>query len=164
MRKRTARYMKWTAVDYALIALAFLLVLSFLGRVVAVRAERSADRACRAEVTFVLRDLTAREARRFAAHDVSFTMRGGTVLSADTVDLRYQRTERSSTDDETGTERPLFPTAARYSVYFTFEAKGERASDRAFLFDGARLEPDGTLSLLYGDEWYTADCIRVRTS
>lgn len=164
MRKKTARYMKWTAVDYALIVLVILLLLSLLGRVVAVRAERGADRACQAEVTFVLRDLTAREARAMSRGDVTFTMQGGTVLSGDTVHLRWQRTEQTTVSDANDGGRPLFPTAARYSVYFTFEAAGERANDRAFLFDGARLLPDGAMPLLFGDEWYTAECIRVRTS
>ena len=160
MHKPRGRYVKLNPVDYLLIALAVLLALTLLFRGISYYHTEKDDRACQANVGFVIRAVDEGMANSLQAGSAAFYLPDGTALPKTQI-IKISQTEEYVPDDD-GNMQPVV-SARTYDVHISFTAEGSRAKDNTFLLNGIRrLSAGDSITLSRGGHSYTADFVAVQ--
>lgn len=161
MTKRR-RYIKRNVIDYVLLSVLLLLLLSLLLRGADLYLTEREDRSCTASISFTVRGVdyeTAVELRRancFRFFDTDLSLDGAAFS-----DMRLS-TDIVQKEDGSFEEVPL---AHRYDISFSVSASGLRARDGGFLLSGVRrLATGDSTTLISGDAKYTVSFSLVRIS
>lgn len=158
MEHRKGRYVKLNIVDWLLIAAAALLLLALLVRGVGGLLAPQRER-CRAEVSFVIRELREEDAARLSAAQDPFYFSDGALLTAAPT-IHVQRAT-TLVRDEDGNLRET-ESLLTYKATVSFTAEGYLANDGTFLLGGTRrLSTGESLTLTCCDVTYKADVTKV---
>ena len=156
--QRKSRYVKPNTIDFLLLAVLVLLVLTLLLRGVLLFTHKEQP-DCTAQVEFVVRDLDQELATHLATGRAPFYLAEGGMLAA-----TYTAAMRATTvlvRDENGNLIEV-ESPGIYKVTVSFLVTGKRASDGTFLLHGVRrLATGDSLLLTCKDVTYQADVIRV---
>ncbi len=161
MTKRR-RYIKRNVIDYVLLAVGLLLLLSLALRGIDIYLTQKEDRSCRASISFVVRGVdyeTAAELRRADAFRFF-----DSPLSLDDVSFTDMRLSLDTVQGENG-ELEQVPVPGRYDLSFSASANGIRARDGGFLLSGSRrLATGDSATLVFDASKYTVSFSLVRIS
>ncbi len=160
MQKPRGRYIKLNPVDYLLIALAILLAFTLLARGISFGQDQKDDRACRANVGFVIRAVDEARANALQTGEIPFRLPDGIALPATRI-IKISQTEEYVPDGD-GNMQPV-ASARSYDVHISFVAEGRRANDNTFLLNGIRrLSAGDNITLSRGGHSYVADFVTVQ--
>ena len=160
--KKTERYGRRNPIDYILIILPLLLLLSIFGRALALQLFPLEANDCQAEVAFVIRAVdeeTMNLLRELKESD--FRIAENAVLKGARISGITKAKE--VVDDGNGNLIEV-ESGDRYDVTFQVaSAAGAKAKDGTFLLSGGRRLAQGdTLTLVYQNAQYSADFVKVR--
>ena len=160
--QKTVRYVRRNLLDYVLIILPILLLLSLLTRAVMIQVFPTDANNCHAEIAFVIRSVDE-ETLNFLREqkESDFSIAGNTVLKG--ARLTDITKTKDVVTDENGNLVEVESTG-RYDVtFYVSRATGLRAKDGTFLLEGGRRLAQGdTLTLVCKSTQYTADFVKVR--
>lgn len=157
MQKPKGRYVKLNPVDYLLIGLFCLLALSLLIRGVSLFQDRRADRACTANVEFMIREVDPSTCNLLQTGSVPFRLPNGTLVEDAQINIIIPL---EYVPDENGELRPVVST--KRNVQVSFRAQGTQAEDNAFLLDGVhRLATGDSATVMWGDREFKVDFTKV---
>ena len=158
---KRGRYVRRGVIDYIILALLFLLLLSIGARYITGEIKKREDLSVRASVSFVLRGIEKESVPLVSTHPSPFLFAdNGTVLGM----ARFSEAKPSMMvlQKNDGTLESV-PSDTHMDLYFTFTVDGLSAKDGTFLFAGARrLAAGDRFTLIRGDGRYESEFLRVQ--
>lgn len=158
---KRGRYVRRGVVDYILLSLLFLLLLSIGVRYITGEIKARQDLSARASVSFVLRGIEKESAPLVSTLSSPFLFAdNGTELGV----ARFSEAKPSMMvlEKNDGTLESV-PSDTHVDLYFTFTVKGLSAKDGTFLLSGVRrLAAGDRFTLIRGDGRYESEFLRVQ--
>lgn len=158
---KLGRYVRRNAVDYILIVLAILLLLSVGARFITGEIWKRSDSAATAKITFVVRGVEKENATHLSLLSDAFAFSdNGDVLGEM---LFTEKKPTMMTLEQNDGSLVSVPSDTHVDLYFSLIAEGATAKDGTFLFHRARRLAGGDRLLLsYGDGRYEAEFLQVQ--
>ncbi len=158
MYQPQGRYVKRNVIDYILIAMAVLLLLTIPVRGLFYLQHERTDRTCRARAEFVVRSVDYDTVDALRSKEVFYTPEGVAIRDTRIVSVQVAQ---EYVPDEDGVMHPL-PSPQKYNVRIAFTADGAQAQDGTFLLSGLyRLGVGEHMYLTHNGGGYEVDFVAV---